>query len=507
MPEKGKAKPTKASWSSVDPTVTSSDSNAFASDNPLNSDYATTQTPEYMDAEANFANAETLGADESEFAAGAGGEGAAGGAGLMGLLAGGGGGGPRAAATGNPNLAAPAMYFDPNPSAAENIAVGNRALGHIDFSKLFRGAKPNAQYDPLAGPSSTNLPYEPTTGFTGGLKRFFLGNRANELNASAMDQAQQARAAVQARQFATDEAIRQGVQTHLGTTNVDINAIPQKSNAELLAEANRLGLSLPATQGLNKRGVVSPLERTEAETRKDIGAAENADLLLPGQITAQGDTSAATRAGITKTDAEVAALRQKLATDKELDPLIVAKNRLANELTGKTMQYDIERARQAVQNPHVTDKMIVTPRGVVLDKEDPLAAAAAGRQPGYKAVYAPPVDMSGNDSTIGGMSPRDAMLNGGADITPPVTGARPAERSAPAPAAQEIEPLVLNGAVFPMRPIPNPTTTAPINPYAEPAPLIDPAVVSEFVRQYYGNTLSPRKKSVADMFAPAPYKR
>lgn len=222
----GKADPTKASWTGDAPDESSLD--PTATDSPLSSTYGLPGNPgdpEFQAGEDLLAEGNALGADESSFAAG--GDGGLGGLGSLLSAPGGNDRGVLPPGGGALKKSAGPMYFDPNPSAAENIAVGNRALGHINFSSLFRGAKPNASYDPNAGPSPTNLPYEPTTGLTGGLKRFFLGNTANDLNASAMQQRAALESARENRQFLTDEAIRQAVQAHAGQSAVDVMAKPQ----------------------------------------------------------------------------------------------------------------------------------------------------------------------------------------------------------------------------------------------------------------------------------------
>lgn len=103
----------------------------------------------------------------------------------------------------------PPQYYDPAPAAINRFSIGNASRGNINLGGLWSGADRNPTYDPLAGASSTNTPYQGTSGFVGGLKRLFLGNHANELNAGAIDQANAIRFADQARREKVADAIAQ----------------------------------------------------------------------------------------------------------------------------------------------------------------------------------------------------------------------------------------------------------------------------------------------------------
>ena len=131
----------------------------------------------------------------------------------------------------------PPQYYDPAPTAINRFSVGNASRGNINLGGLWKGATPNAGYDPLAGASPTNTPYEGTSGFTGGLKRLFLGNNANELNARAIDQSNAMRFGDQARREKVADAIAQAggiaqATGELGKTGAQTAAIADANNRD-----------------------------------------------------------------------------------------------------------------------------------------------------------------------------------------------------------------------------------------------------------------------------------
>lgn len=445
-PRAGKAQPVKALSTKVpvdgglDPTTT---------DSGLDDAYGQPGhpgDPEFQAGEDILAEGAAL---EAPATAGAGGEGGAGG--WMSLLSGG-GGGSRGLATGDPNVARTATYFDPNPSAAENIAIGNRGLGHINLASLFRGATPNADYNPTAPVNPNNLPYQPTTGITGGLKRLFMGNVANDLNASAMQQQAAEQQAHENLRFMTDEQIRKGVQTHAQTGDYDTSQIVPRATAELDATATQTGLPRPAVQRLKVRGLTAPLDATEAQTGLTkartnestqklplelkglesglaydqartagaLGAERRANELQPGVVRSQDATIAHILQQIDEskalTPARAAALTGPERRADELQPLaVLTSDANLNRIRGQNLTEDVmrdpnaqaARAHAALLNREVHapramgNDAFVDERGVVHTKSDPMLEQAGIKPAQYRVSYAPPVDM-GADS-VGGV--------------------------------------------------------------------------------------------------------
>jgi hypothetical protein len=156
----------------------------------------------------------------------------------------------------------------PGSQADFKFAVGNPAVGQIKLD--FFGERGNPEFNSNMPIGGENVPYKPTTGFGGALRRLF-GDDSNKMNLAAQQQqgAQWAQQSALADQQAREDAVTQNEQNFRQALAKDEHTFRQTE-----AQANR---TFEETQALANQEAADARAVRDAATRDALQTQKNQD--------------------------------------------------------------------------------------------------------------------------------------------------------------------------------------------------------------------------------------